>query len=65
MEDSCPNHLDALSHKPLAYLLEFGLLAQFGHLSAGDRLKCGSSESRGTHAIAPKSDRQTMTLDQK
>jgi hypothetical protein len=25
--DSCPNYLDVPSHKPLAHLLEFGLLA--------------------------------------
>jgi hypothetical protein len=56
MEDSCPNYLDAPSHKPLAYLSEFSLLTQFGHPSAGDRSNCESSEFRGMHAIAPKSE---------
>jgi hypothetical protein len=28
----------------------------------GDRLKCGSSESRGTCAVAPISDRQAVNL---
>jgi hypothetical protein len=42
--DSCPNYLDVPSHKPLAYLLEFGLLVQFGHPSAVDRSNCGLSE---------------------
>jgi hypothetical protein len=46
MVDSSPNYLDAPSHKPLAYLPEFGLLTQFGHPSAGDRPNYGSSESR-------------------
>jgi hypothetical protein len=45
MADSCPNYLDALSHKPLAYLPTFGLLTQFGHPSAGDRPNYKSSES--------------------
>jgi hypothetical protein len=53
MTYSCPNYLDAPSHKPLAYLPEFGLLAQFRHLSTGDRLNYESSEFRGTRAVAP------------
>jgi hypothetical protein len=65
MSDSCPNYFDAPSHKPLAYLPEFGLLAQFGHPSRGDRLNYPSSESRRTGAAGPKSERQTATLDQK
>jgi hypothetical protein len=56
MTDSCPNYLHVPSHKPLAYLHEFGLLAQFGHPSVGDRPNCESSESRGMHAVAPKSE---------
>jgi hypothetical protein len=28
----------------------------------GDRLNCGSSESRGTRAVAPKSERETVNL---
>jgi hypothetical protein len=42
----------------LAYLPGFGLLAQFGHLSTGDRLNYESSEFRGMRAIAPKSEGQ-------
>jgi uncharacterized membrane protein (GlpM family) len=53
------------SCKILAYLPEFGLLAQFGHSSADDGSNCESSESRWMHTVAPKSERQTMTLDQK
>jgi hypothetical protein len=41
MADSCPNYLDVPSHKPLAYLLEFGLLTQFGRPSVDDRLNYG------------------------
>jgi hypothetical protein len=65
MADSCPNYHDAPSHKPLAYLPKFCLRAQFGDPSAGDRPKCESSEFRGTRAVAPKSDRQTVTLNQR
>jgi hypothetical protein len=49
----------------LAYLPEFGLLVQFGHPSMSDMPNCESSESRGTRAVAPKSERQTATLNQK
>jgi hypothetical protein len=45
MADSCLNYQGIPSHKPLAYLLEFGLLAQFVHPFVGDRPNCGSSES--------------------
>jgi hypothetical protein len=31
----------------------------------GDRLNCGSSEFRGTRAVAPKSERQTVNLGQR
>jgi hypothetical protein len=63
MTDFCSNYLDVPSHKPYAYLPEFGLLAQFDNPSMGDRPNCGSSESRGTRAFAPKSGEQTMTLN--
>jgi hypothetical protein len=56
MTDSCPNYLDVLSHKPLAYLSEFDLLTQFDHPSAYNRSNCESSEFRGTRAVAPKSE---------
>jgi hypothetical protein len=65
MTDTWPNYLDSPSRMLLAYLLGFGLLAQFSHSSVGDRPNCESSEFRGTHTVAPKSKRQTVTLDQK
>jgi hypothetical protein len=65
MVDSYLNFLGAPSHKLLIYLLGFGCHAQFGHPFAGDRPNYESSESRGTRAVATKSDRQTMTLDQR
>jgi hypothetical protein len=65
MADACPNYLDSPSRMLLAYLLGFGLLTQFGHPSVGDRLNYESSDSRGTRAVAPKSERQTVTLNQK
>jgi hypothetical protein len=57
MADSCPNYSDIPSCKRCAYLLEFGLLSQFGHPSVGNRLNCESSESRGIHAVVLKSER--------
>jgi hypothetical protein len=57
MADCCPNYQDIPSRKLKAYLLEFNLLSQFGHSFAGGRLNCESSESRGTRAVAPKSER--------
>ncbi len=63
--DSYPNFLDVSKHKLLAYLQEFGWLTQFDHPSVGDRLNCESSESRGTRAVAPNSERWTATLDRK
>jgi hypothetical protein len=63
MADSCPNYPDVPSHKPLAYPLEFGLLHQFGHPSMDDRPNYESSESRGMRAVAPKSERQIVTLN--
>jgi hypothetical protein len=65
MANSCPNYLDASSNMLLAYLPESNSLALFGHLSAGDKLNYGSSEFREKHAVAPKSEQQTATLDQK
>jgi hypothetical protein len=62
MADSCPNYLDVSSHKPLAYLLEFSLLTQFDRPSVDDR---ESSESLGMRVVAPKSERQTATLNQR
>jgi hypothetical protein len=44
MADTCPNYLDSPSRMLLAYLPGIGLLAQFGHSSAGDRPNCESSE---------------------
>jgi hypothetical protein len=49
----------------LAYLLGFGLLTQFSHPSMGDRLNYESSEFQGMRVVAPKSERQTATLNQK
>jgi hypothetical protein len=54
--NSCPTYQDVLSHKLLAYLLEFDLLSQVGHLSMGYRLSYESSESGEMHAVAPKSE---------
>jgi hypothetical protein len=65
MANSWFNYQDIPSRKFWAYLLEFGLLTQFGRLSTDDRPNCESSEFLGTRAVAPKSERQTMTLDQK
>jgi hypothetical protein len=64
MVDACPNYFDSPSRMLLAYLLGFGWLTQFGHLSMSDRLNCESSESRGMRVAAPKREQQTMTLDQ-
>jgi hypothetical protein len=65
MADACPNYLDSPSRMLLAYLLGFGLLTQFGHPSMGDRLNYESSEFQGMRVVAPKSERQTATLNQK
>jgi hypothetical protein len=56
MVDSCPNSLGVPSHKPLAYLQEFGLPGQFGQLSTGDRPNCVSKEFRvrDTCSLLPK-----------
>jgi hypothetical protein len=58
MTNSYPNSLDIPSHKLVTYPPGFGLLVQFGCLSADGRLNCGSNESLGTRAIALKSERQ-------
>jgi hypothetical protein len=60
-----PSFLDIPKHMLLAYLWVFGWLAQFGHLSAGDRPNCRSDGFRGTRAVAPKSKRQTASLDRR
>jgi hypothetical protein len=65
MADSCHNYLDVPSCMPLAYPPGFGSLALFDRSSVGNRPNCESSKSQGTHAVAPKSERQTTTLDQK
>jgi hypothetical protein len=65
MTNSCANYQDIPSRKIWAYILEFGLLTLFGHPSTSDRPNYESSESQGIHAIAPKSERQTATLDQR
>jgi hypothetical protein len=57
-----PNFLDVSKHRLSTYLQVFGLLTQFGHLSAGDRPNYGLDEFRGTHAVGPKNERQTMNL---
>jgi hypothetical protein len=64
MVDSSPNFLVVPKHRLLAYLQGFVWLAQFGHLFVGDRLNCGSIESRGIPAVAPKTEQQTANLDQ-
>jgi hypothetical protein len=63
MANSCPNYQDVSSHKPLAYLPEFDLLYQFDHPSASDRPNYGLNEYHGKHAVVPRSEQQTMTLD--
>jgi hypothetical protein len=63
--NSYPNSLDITLHKLIAYPPGFGLLARFGHLSVDDRPNYGSNESLGMHAVAPKSEQQTMTPVQK
>jgi hypothetical protein len=65
MADSCPNSLGIPLHKRSAYPQEFGLLAQFGHPSVNGRPNCESNEFRETRVVATKSERQTMTLDQR
>jgi hypothetical protein len=45
MVDSCHSYIDVPSHKPFAYLLEFGLLTEFGRPCVDDKPKCESSES--------------------
>jgi hypothetical protein len=63
--DSCLNSLGVPSHKPSAYSQNFGLLTQFGRPSVDDRPNCGSNKFWGMHAVAPKSEWQTTTLDQR
>jgi hypothetical protein len=63
MTNTCPNYQDIPSHKLLAYLPEFDLLSQFVHPSMDDRPNYGSIESQGKHAVVPRSEQQTMTLD--
>jgi hypothetical protein len=65
MSNSCPNSLDIPSRKLVTYPPGFYLLVQFGRPSANDRLNYGLNESLGTHAVAPKNERQTTTLDQR
>jgi hypothetical protein len=54
MADSCPNYLNVLTCGPLAYLLVFGSLTQFGYPSAGDRPNCELDESCGHVQLLPK-----------
>jgi hypothetical protein len=63
--NSCPNSLDNPSHKPVTYPLGFGLLAQFGRPSTDDRPNYGSNQSQEMHAVALKSERQTVTPDRR
>jgi hypothetical protein len=65
MTDSCPSYLDVPSRMPLSYPPGFGLLTQFDHPPVGDRPNYRLSESRGIRAVAPKSEQQTVTLDQR
>jgi hypothetical protein len=65
MVEICPNYLDSPSRMLSACLPGFGLLAQFGHPSVGDRLNYELSEFQVTCAVTPKSERQTTTLDRK
>jgi hypothetical protein len=65
MADAYSNYLDSPSRMLLACLPGFGWLTPFGHPSVGDRPNYESSESRRTRAVGPKSERETMTLDQK
>jgi hypothetical protein len=57
-----PSYLDVPKHKLSAYLRVFGLLTQFGLLSTGDRPNYGLDEFRGTRAVGPKNERQTVNL---
>jgi hypothetical protein len=43
MTNFYPNYLNVPSNKPLAYLLEFGLLTQFGRPFVDDKLNCEAS----------------------
>jgi hypothetical protein len=65
MADSCPNYPNVPSRMPSACLPVFGSLALFDRPSVGDRLNYESSESRGKCEVAPKSEQQTVILDQK
>jgi hypothetical protein len=60
-----PSFHDVPKHRLSTYLWVFGWLAQFGHPSVGDRLNYGSGEFRGTRAVAPNSERQTVILGQR
>jgi hypothetical protein len=64
MADACPNYLDVPLHMPLAHPPRFDLLTQFGYPSVGDRLNYGSSDFQGKHAVVPRSEQQTVTIDQ-
>jgi hypothetical protein len=63
--NSCPKFLDIPLHKLVTYPSGFGLLAQFGRLSVDGRANCGSNESQEMCEVAPKSERQTTTPDQR
>jgi hypothetical protein len=63
--NSYPNSLDIPLHKLIAYPPGFGLLTRFGRPSVDDKSNYGSNESPGMRVVAPKSERQTMALDQK
>jgi hypothetical protein len=63
--NSCPNSLDIPSRNPVTYPQGFGSLAQFGHPTVDGRLNYGSNESQGTREVAPKSEQQTVTLNQR
>jgi hypothetical protein len=62
---SYPNSLGVPLRKLVTYPPGSGLLILFGRPSADDRLNYKSNESPGMHAAAPKSERQTATLDQR
>jgi hypothetical protein len=63
--NSCPKFMDIPLHNLVRYPPGFGLLAQFGCPSADGRPNYGSNESQEMHAVAPKSERQTTTPDQR
>jgi hypothetical protein len=62
---SYPNSLGVPLRKLITYPPGSGLLVQFGSPFVDDRPNYESNESPGMCAVAPKSERQTVTLGQR